>query len=53
MRVVISYSYTDDECIVVRVVKTSGILFKKFDDEVVNPWHPRHRPYQLDIMDHP
>ena len=53
MRVVISYSYTDDKYIVMWVVKMSGIFFGESNDGVVHPRHLGYETRQLDFLNHP
>ena len=39
MCVVVSYLYVNDECIVIRVVEMSSIIFREFNDGVVDLHH--------------
>ena len=50
---IISYSYIDDKCVVMWVVKTSNVFFQEFDDGVVNSWHLWHQTCHLDVLNHP
>ena len=53
MRIVISYLYADDECIVMRVVKTSGVFLRESDDGVVHSRHLWYGTHQLDVLNQP
>ena len=39
--VIVSYSDANDECVVMRVVKTSSIFFQETNNWVIDPWHLR------------
>ena len=53
MHVVVSYSYADDEYIVIRVVKTSPIFFQEPDNGAFSPCYLWYGVCQLNILDHP
>ena len=53
MSVIVPYSYANNECIVVGVVKTSSIFLQKPNYGVVNPCHLWNETHQLDILNHP
>ena len=53
MHIIISYSYVDNECIVIRVVETSSIFFREPNDRAVHPCHPWYGIRQLDVLNHP
>ena len=52
MRIVVAYSYVDDKCIIMGVVKTLGIFFRGSNDKVVDPQHLRYETCQLDVVNH-
>ena len=53
MHVVVSYSYADDKRIVMRVVKTSSIFFREFDNGAFSLCYLWCGARQLNILDHP
>ena len=53
MCIVIPYSYGNDMCIVMGVVKTPNIIFQKSDNRVVDSRHLWYGTLQLDILHHP
>ena len=53
MHVVIFYSYANDQCVVVRVVKTSRIFLRESDYGAFSPCYLWYKARQLNILDHP
>ena len=53
MHVVVSYSYVDDERIVVRVVKTACIFFQESDNGAFSLCCLWYGACQLNILDYP
>ena len=53
MSVEVPYPNTNNECIVVWVVKTSCVFFRESDYSVVNLCHLWDETCQLDVLNHP
>ena len=46
-------AYCNNECIIIRVVKSLSIFFRESNGGVVYSCHLRYGPCKLDILDHP